>query len=200
MAARIIMLNGTSAVGKTTLVAELRPLLPDTFCYYASDQLADEGFRPTAPDARWHGREAFFDGFHRSIAAFASAGLDMLVEHIVEKASWRADLDRLLLPFDVFWVGLFAPMEEVERRERARGNRTVGEAREHFGTHDHCRYDLSISTTRPAGAVAAQVTRAWHARTMIEIAHPSAEAAPVPSASHRHVGPIHPGVAEDVRR
>ena len=166
MAARIIMLNGTSAVGKTTLVAELRPLLPDTFCCYASDQLADEGFRSTAPDARWRGREAFFDGFHRSIAAFASAGLDMLVEHIVEKASWRADLDRLLLTFDVFWVGLFAPMEEVERRERAKGNRTVGEAREHFGTHDHCSYDFTISTTQPAGAIAAQVTRAWHTRTI----------------------------------
>ena len=165
MAARIIILNGTAAVGKTTLVAELRPLLPHVFCYYASDQLANEGFRPAAPDARWHGREAFFDGFHRSIAAFASAGLDMLVEHIVEKASWRADLDRLLLPFDVFWVGLFAPMEEVERRERARGNRTVGEAREHFGTHDDCRYDFTISTTQPASAVAAQVTRAWRART-----------------------------------
>ena len=64
MTARIIILNGTSAVGKTTLVGELRPLLPDTFCYYASDQLAAEGFRPTAPDARWQGREAFFDGFH----------------------------------------------------------------------------------------------------------------------------------------
>lgn len=165
MAARIIMLNGTSSVGKTTLVAELRPLLPDTFCYYASDQLADEGFRPIAPDARWHGREAFFDGYHRSIAAFASAGLDMLVEHIVEKPSWRADLDRLFLPFDVFWVGLFAPMEEVERRERARGNRTISEAREHSGTHDHCTYDFTISTTQPAGAVAAQVIRAWHARS-----------------------------------
>ncbi len=164
MAARIIILNGTSAVGKTTLVGALRPVLPDTFCYYASDQLADESFRPTAPDARWHGREAFFDGFHRSIAAFASAGLDMLVEHIVERASWRADLDRLLLPFDVFWVGLFAPMEEVEQRERARGNRTIGEAREHFGTHEHCSYDFTISTTQPAGIVAEQVARAWHAR------------------------------------
>ena len=89
----------------------------------------------------------------------------MLVEHIVEKPSWRGHLDRLLLPFDVFWVGLFAPMEEVERRERVRGNRTVGEAREHFGTHDYCPYDFTISTPQPAGAVAAQVLQAWDART-----------------------------------
>jgi chloramphenicol 3-O phosphotransferase len=164
MTARIIMLNGTSSVGKTTLVAELRPLLPDTFCYYASDQLADEGFRPTAPVARLHGREAFFDGFHQSIASFASAGLDMLVEHIVEKASWRADLDRLLSPFDVFWVGMFAPIEELEQRERVRGNRTIGEAREHFATHDYCSYDFSIHTTQPANVIASQVSQAWRSR------------------------------------
>ena len=78
MTARIILLNGTSSVGKSTLVRELRPLLPDSFCYYASDQLADDGFRPVVPDARWQGRETFFNGFHRSIAAFASVGLDML--------------------------------------------------------------------------------------------------------------------------
>ncbi|RYC31055.1 hypothetical protein D3273_16055 [Lichenibacterium minor] len=42
------------------------------------------------------------------MAAFASAGLDILVEHIVEKASRRADFDRPLLPLDVFWVGLLS--------------------------------------------------------------------------------------------
>jgi len=165
MTARIIMLNGTSSVGKTTLVGELRPLLPDSFCYYASDQLADEGFRPTARKARSKGREAFFAGFHQSIAAFASAGLDLLVEHIVEKASWRADLDRLLLPFDVFWVGMLAPIEELEHRERLRGNRTIGEAREHLATHEYCSYDFSVDMTQPANAIAVHVARAWHSRT-----------------------------------
>lgn len=164
MDARIVILNGPSSVGKTTLVAELRPLLPDTFCYYASDQLADEMFRPIAPGARLRGRETFFDGFHRSIAAFASAGLDLLVEHIVEKPAWWADLNRLLLPFDVFWVGLLAPIEEVERRERIRGNRTIGEAREHFATHDYCSYDFSVHTTQPANATAVQIVTAWQDR------------------------------------
>ena len=167
MIARIILLNGPSSVGKTTLVAELRPLIPDTFCYYASDQLAGEGFRPIAPAARLDGRETFFDGFHRSIASFASSGLDMLVEHIIEKPAWRGDLDRLLLPFDVFWVGMFAPIEEVERRERVRGNRAIGEAREHFATHDYCSYDFSVHTTQPASAIAAQVAQAWHSRSTL---------------------------------
>ena len=103
MNGRIIILNGTSSAGKSTLAKVLRPKLDSQFCYYASDQLADAGFRPGETVARAAGREQFFDGFHRSIAAFAGAGLDLLVEHIVEKDSWAIDLAGLLSPFDVFW-------------------------------------------------------------------------------------------------
>jgi chloramphenicol 3-O phosphotransferase len=138
MTARIILLNGTSSAGKSTLAAALRPLLPETFCYYASDQLAVQGFRPVDPDARWQGRNAFFDGFHRSIAAFAAAGLDLMVEHIIEQANWAIELEALLQPFDVFKVGVRAPLRVLDEREQSRGDRTPGEAREHLATHDHC--------------------------------------------------------------
>ncbi len=46
MPGRIVLLNGTSSAGKTTLATALRPALGPEFCYYASDQLADAGFRP----------------------------------------------------------------------------------------------------------------------------------------------------------
>jgi chloramphenicol 3-O phosphotransferase len=164
MAARIILLNGTSSAGKSTLARALRPLLPDTFCYYASDQLADAGFRPQDPDARWHGREAFFSGFHRSIAAFAAAGLDLVVEHVIEQASWAEQLRDVLRPFDVFWVGVRVPLNILKDRERARGDRSLGEAGEHFGTHDHCVYDLEIENVGPPIAVAEQVVRFWKLR------------------------------------
>lgn len=76
---RIILLNGTSSSGKTTFARALRSALDPQFHYYASDQLADEGFRPLIEPTRFLWREAFFDGFHRSIASFANAGLDLLV-------------------------------------------------------------------------------------------------------------------------
>ena len=46
MNGRIVMLNGTLSSGKTTLAQALRAKLPPSFCYYASDQLADARFRP----------------------------------------------------------------------------------------------------------------------------------------------------------
>lgn len=164
MAARIILLNGTSSAGKSTLVKALRPLLPQSFCYYASDQLADAHFRPINEPARWEGRAAFFAGFHRSIAAFAEAGLDLLVEHIVEQASWADELRALLRPFDTFWVGIRVPLDISEERERLRGNRAPGEAREHHRTHDHCMYDLEIENVGASATTAALVLQAWGLR------------------------------------
>lgn len=164
MTARIILLNGTSSAGKSTLAAALRPLLPKSFCYYASDQLAVQGFRPLDPDARWQGRTAFFGGFHRSIAAFASAGLDLLVEHIIEQAHWATELEGLLQPFDLFRIGVHAPLYLLEKRERARGDRAAGEASEYLATHDHCRYDFEIETIGPPDVLAGRSFRAWEAR------------------------------------
>ena len=167
MAARIILLNGTSSAGKSTLAAALRPMLPVTFCYYASDQLADQGFRPLEPDARWQGREAFFAGFHALIAAFAAQGLDLLVEHIIEQPAWADQIEALLRPFDLFKVGIRVPLDVLEARERIRGDRASGEAAEHFSTHDYCTYDLQIENVAQPDIVAARVLSAWECRPMI---------------------------------
>jgi chloramphenicol 3-O phosphotransferase len=167
---RVIVLNGTSSAGKTTLAKALREALPEPFCYYASDQLADGGFRAISgkvPDAATHDeRSRFFDGFHRSIAAFAEAGNDMIVEHIVEEQSWARQLDQLLAPFDTFWIGVHAPVAELERRENARGDRSPGEARYHLRTHGYCRYDLEVDSCEPRETVVAAIVAAWTSRSM----------------------------------
>ena len=164
MNGRIILLNGTSSSGKTTLARALRLVLPNEFCYYASDQLADAGFRPVEPKARLDGRAKFFRGFHLSIASFAAAGNDLLVEHIVEEQSWADELKGILRPFDVFWVGVHTSVAELERRERVRGDRTIGEALYHLKTHTFCRYDFEVDSTKPASDTAGEVVRAWRSR------------------------------------
>lgn len=162
---RIILLNGTSSAGKTTLSHALRAQLAEPFCLYASDQLADAGFRPPAPHQRHAGRERFFDGFHRSIPAFAAAGNDLIIEHIVEQQSWADQLAALIGHLDVFWIGVHAPLAVLEQRERDRGNRQAGEAAYHLKTHDYCRYDLEVDTTSaPIEQIAADVAAAWRMR------------------------------------
>jgi len=164
-AGRIILVNGTSSAGKTTLSHALRAQLAEPFCLYASDQLADAGFRPPAPHHRHAGRERFFDGFHRSIPAFAAAGNDLIVEHILESQDWADQLATLIGHLDVFWVGVHAPLAVLEQRERDRGNRTVGESAYHLKTHSFCRYDIEVDTTAaPIEEIAEIVANAWRAR------------------------------------
>jgi len=162
---RIIILNGTSSAGKSTLAKALRISLREPFCYYASDQLADAGFRADKRFAPSDERARFFDGFHQSIGAFAAAGNDLLVEHIVEDASWWSQLQNILQPFDVFWVGVHAPSPEIERRERERGNRYVGEAAFHLKTHAYCAYDVEVDTSLPQEDVVSNVLKAWRKRS-----------------------------------
>ena len=94
-------------------------------------------------------RPRFFDGFHRCIAALAGAGNSLIVEHVIEFQSWLDDCVRLLAPFDVFFVGVHCPLVELERRERERGNRAIGEGRSHLldGVHTWSAYDFEVDTS-----------------------------------------------------
>jgi chloramphenicol 3-O phosphotransferase len=141
---KILFINGTSSAGKSTISKALRTYFP-TFCFFASDQLADEGFRPLIRNDEERNR--FFDGFHRSIASFAEAGCDLIVEHIVEEPSWKEDIDRLLQNHHVLWIGVHCPADILERREVERGDRTVGEALFHLKTHEYCQYHVEVDTS-----------------------------------------------------
>ena len=71
----------------------------------------------------------------------------------------------LLKDHDVFFVGLHCPLAELERRERERGDRRIGEACSDFAvTHTFGVYDFEIQTTDPVDANARSVIAAWCSR------------------------------------
>lgn len=171
MPGRIILLNGASSAGKSTLAMAMQGRLPTPFWHYSIDHLRVAGVLPWARidsgEFDWLLlRGAFFEGFHRSVAAFAGAGNNLLVEHIVETEEWMLRLVRLLAGFDVFFVGIHCPLEELERRELQRGDRRPGEARADFAfVHTFGNYDFEVSSTEDADVVASRVVAAWQART-----------------------------------
>jgi chloramphenicol 3-O phosphotransferase len=172
MTGQIILLNGASSAGKSTLALALQRCLPGPFWHYSMDHLRVAKVLPwdriESGEFPWRPvqREQFFEGFHNSIPAFAAAGNNLVVEHIVETAAWMQRLLLLLEDFDVFFVGVHCPLDELERRERQRGDRRIGEARADFEvTHTFGRYDFECVMAGEADAVARRVAEAWMRRS-----------------------------------
>jgi chloramphenicol 3-O phosphotransferase len=173
-AGRVILLNGASSSGKSTLAKALQGALPQPFLHVSSDQLVQAGMLPhRSSDGGafdwWHQiRPRFFAGFHRCLPAFAEAGNDLIVDHVIEFRSWRAELARLLAGLDVFLIGVHCDLEELDRRERRRGDRRAGEGRAHLTIdriHTFGPYDLDIDTTAGVTADLIQdIVDAWHRR------------------------------------
>jgi chloramphenicol 3-O phosphotransferase len=101
---KIILINGASSAGTSTLARSLQQHLPEPFLHWSFDHLRESNALPMARirngELDWaRMRPAVFDGFHRCLSAFAQAGNSLIVDHIIEQQQWLADLVELLAPF-----------------------------------------------------------------------------------------------------
>lgn len=175
MSGKIILLNGASSSGKSTLARGLQQRLDEPFWHFSIDHLFAARVLPMeridAQDFSWSAlRPSFLDGFHRCLPALAEAGNNLIVEHIIEEEGWMPRLLRLLRTFDVFFVAIHCPLPELERRERARGDRRIGEAKTDYEvTHVFAVYDFEVDATLPVDRNVDAIIDAWRKRT-----HPNA--------------------------
>jgi chloramphenicol 3-O phosphotransferase len=190
-AGRVIVLNGTSSAGKSTLAAALQARLAaagECWIVVALDDLfaklpfawvtygdhvgahADEGIAFELVDGEVVRRvgpiaERILDAYRGMVARAALAGLDVIVDEVLlgeaEWRSWQVELAGL----EVRWVRVDCALDVAEARERSRPERLPGMARSLHGTvHRHPSYDLRVDTsaTVPDTAAAAIVAGlAW---------------------------------------
>ncbi|MCT7376621.1 chloramphenicol phosphotransferase CPT family protein [Chelativorans salis] len=148
MAAQIIFLHGASSSGKSTIARTLQARIEKPFWHISIDHLRDSGVLPLDRfrngDFKWaDARAAFFNGLHASLAAYANAGNNLILEHILDTEGWIESLRNLLAPHDVFFVAVHCSPPLLMSREAARGDRPQGSAKQdlekiHVGRH----YDL----------------------------------------------------------
>ncbi|WP_026783405.1 chloramphenicol phosphotransferase CPT family protein [Pleomorphomonas koreensis] len=165
--AQIIFLHGASSSGKSTIARALQARIEKPFWHISIDHLRDSGVLPMSRfrkgEFRWSdARAAFFDGFHRSLKAYADAGNNLILEHILDTSGWLDTLRRLLADHDVLFVGVHCPLEVLLAREVARGDRPPGSARQDYETiHLGKTYDLDIDTINGVDANVDRVLAAW---------------------------------------
>lgn len=162
MSGQIIFLHGASSSGKSTLARALQAAAPVPFWHISIDHLRDSGVWPLERvrqgDFEWSAmRDTVFAGFHGSVAAYAEARNNVILEHILDTPGWAEDLQRRFVAFDVMFVGVHCPLDILEAREIARGDRRIGSAAEDFATiHKGQRYDLEVDGT-------ADISKPWPA-------------------------------------
>ena len=160
---RVVLLNGPSSSGKTTLAHALADLLPTPWLVMPVDLFHAIRSRPDAAFSGEQWQSVFRQtraAYHRAVAGAAEAGCDVIADHVLSEP-WRlSELLELTATCDVLLVHVTCDAEELDRREVGRADRDSGTARSQLTAvfaHGDC--DLVVDTTRlaPPGAAAAIV-------------------------------------------
>ena len=99
-------------------------------------------------------------GMRHAIAAMAAQGNNLIVDDVMTHEGQDREYRALLSDFDVRLVGLFAPLDILEARERQRGDREIGLARwQYERVHCGMTYNLEIDTDTTTPAENAELIR-----------------------------------------
>lgn len=148
---RLVLLNGPSSAGKTTLANAVAHGLPDPWLLLPVDLFHAVRTRPLGERSEESWQQVFRRtraAYHRALAGAVDAGCDVLGDHVLSER-WRLDdLLELTDGQDVLLVHVHCDLDELDRRERTRRDRDPGTARAQAAVvfaHDDC--DLAVDTT-----------------------------------------------------
>jgi chloramphenicol 3-O phosphotransferase len=168
----ILILNGASSSGKSSLVAALQRILDEPFLEAGMDKfifMLPKRYldRPLWDDILGSAVEAgsfghqLFAGMHRAIAVLSRCGLNVIADHVLVEPAWVEDCARVFAKLPAYLIGVRCPLEVLVAREAARKDRTLGQAAaQHDLVHRHGVYDLEVdSSLHTTEYLAAQIRR-----------------------------------------
>lgn len=171
MMGAIIILNGVSSAGKSSLAKALQEAAEETFLIVAMDVFI--GMVPAGREAEvaWFpvmridttaGRlpriatgprgSKLLEAMRGLVANLAASGMNVIVDDVCT-ADVISDYRRLMSDAQLFFVKVEAPLAVIEQRERERGDRLIGLARDQTGfLHTGIDYNMTVDTTTDTAA------------------------------------------------
>jgi len=178
MVARIVLLNGVGSAGKTSIAKALQSIASAPLLHVQMDAFLDmlpkhlighpdglvfrsveQDGKPAVAISSGPVAERAFRGMRHSVAALAAQGNDLVVDEVL-LGTKGLEYEELLSPFRLYRVGVFAPLDLLEARERQRGDRLIGLARWQYDrVHQNMQYDLELDTSRVSPMTCAELIR-----------------------------------------
>lgn len=171
---RILLLNGPSSAGKTTLAKEPQAKAPGYWYCLPFDSFLD-----TVPSRLWdqneeQGVRTAFDLHHKFIKLVSDQGKDVIVDTVICAGDIFASFANIFAGYPVILVKVTCPVEELKRREIARGDRDIGLAAGQAALMAPWQgYDLTVDTHAESTEECARRMMEW----MENHPHPTAFAA-----------------------
>ncbi|MAT45610.1 MAG: hypothetical protein CL609_25040 [Anaerolineaceae bacterium] len=156
----LIILNGTSSSGKTSIVQALQNRLETPYLEAGLDKflwmLPKRYFeRPLWDDVLGLATKAgktgntLVLGMHQAIEGLVRSGNSVIADHVLVEASWWQDCIERFSDLPAYLVGVRCDLDVLEEREKTRRDRTLGQARAQFAlVHGFGIYDIEVDTAR----------------------------------------------------
>nr|WP_145164662.1 zeta toxin family protein [Paenibacillus terrae] len=167
----IVLLNGTSSAGKTSISMELtnqkeilfHHLSIDDF-YHNYNDFINNKFPDLKPVRKLDDEvigQIIFDPiismYYATIKLFSEMGLNVIVDTVIENDKWFNDYLDVLFDYPTLFVGVICSKEELARREQIRGDRRIGLANSQFDkVYSFNEYDLEVNTEELSPAECAE--------------------------------------------
>ncbi|HIF5585252.1 TPA: chloramphenicol phosphotransferase CPT family protein [Vibrio parahaemolyticus] len=178
----VIILNGASSSGKSSIARELQSILPrnylhigiDTFISMmpdksnsldCSNKIADgfyfqqevlEGKTVQRIQSGSYGREVN-QAYHSTVKHLADLGLGVIVDDVMNGSGEQKLWNLALGSTNTLFVGVHCSLDVLTERERSRGDRVQGSAAEQaLRVHQGVIYDLELSTSNDTAKECAQ--------------------------------------------
>lgn len=141
----VIVLNGTSSSGKTTLAKELQSIFSEVYLLCPLD-----AFWNMTPHNIPAGSVNFPNmklALSKSVRALADTGHNVIVDIVFCGQKTQDELRKELEGLNLIFIKVECPLEELIKREVDRGDRKLGLAESQLeDVHNEVEYDLSVNT------------------------------------------------------
>ena len=161
----IVVLNGASSSGKTSLAKALQTVAPQEYLHVQLNAYRDMeplGYFSRERSETWPMRvAALCRAMHSTVIAFSDHGQNVIFDHVMSPDAWHYLLEDFQ-DHEPFLIRVHCEIEELLRRERSRGDRDHGLAQSQVEQiHDGREYDFSIDTSHSSPSECAGTLLHW---------------------------------------